>query len=95
MQRGEGGPPTALLARHTELGLEYAGGAAVTLAGREREEFWRAVESLASDRPALPMAKGTQAGWIRPEMVVRARYLKGAEKLRHATLCGLCALAHA
>jgi bifunctional non-homologous end joining protein LigD len=92
VNRGEGRPATALLAQRTVTGLEYAGGAAITLAGREREEFWRSVDRLAAEAPAIAMAKDAQAVWLRPELMVRSRYLKGSDKLRHATLCGLISM---
>jgi bifunctional non-homologous end joining protein LigD len=94
VQRGDGGPPTALLARREHGGLEYAGGAAVTLGGADRERFWRDVERLAADRPAINIGV-RDASWLRPQIAVRARYLKGSDKLRHATLCGLLAPADA
>ncbi len=86
VERSAGRPPTALLAREEDGELAYAGGAMVTLAEPYRDRFWRGVERLNS--PAPPVAGLTQsdAQWLRPEMRVRARYLKGSDKLRHATL---------
>ena len=89
VQRGDGGPATALLAREEAGALVYAGSAAVTLGGADRERFWRSVEQLAADVPAVPVARGTVASWLHSALHVRARYLKGSDKLRHATLCGL------
>jgi bifunctional non-homologous end joining protein LigD len=83
------GPPCALLARETEQGLEYAGSAFVTLAGAERDKFWRQMERLRAPQPAVPMSKLSKASWVRPELRVRAKYLKGSDKLRHASLLGL------
>jgi ATP-dependent DNA ligase len=40
-----GGPPFALLARESDVGLTYAGSAFVTLPQDEREAFWEAAES--------------------------------------------------
>jgi DNA ligase D-like protein (predicted ligase) len=77
--------PTALLARETEHGLEYAGSAMVTLAEPERSYFWHQVEGLRQERPVLPM-KNKAATWVRPTLRLRARYLKGEEMLRHATV---------
>jgi DNA ligase D-like protein (predicted ligase) len=81
--------PTALLARETQAGLEYAGSAMVTLADPDRETFWRMNEQLKVDRPALAMESRRETSWLRPEMRVRARYLKGEEMLRHATVKAL------
>ena len=86
VERGQDGPPTALLARETDEGLQYAGGAAVTLAGSDRERFWRTMEQLLSETPAVPLPKALKASWAQPVLKVRARYLKGSDKLRHATL---------
>lgn len=84
-----GKPPIALLAWETPGGLVYAGGAMVTLGGAARERFWEETERLATTRPALKIAKRRGASWLRPELRVRVRYLRGEEKLRHATLLGL------
>jgi DNA ligase D-like protein (predicted ligase) len=81
--------PTALLARETPEGLEYAGSAMVTLPERERDAFWTLNEQLKVDRPALPMEPRKETSWLRPEMRVRARFLKGEEMLRHATVKAL------
>jgi DNA ligase D-like protein (predicted ligase) len=66
------GPAMAILARETGDRLIPAGAAAITLAGDERERFWRALEEH----------QVTAAGPLK----VRARFLKGGDKLRHATL---------
>jgi ATP-dependent DNA ligase len=78
----------ALLARETEEGLEFAGGAFVTLSDQERERFWRAAERLSTDKPAVT-AELRGASWVRPDMWVTAKYLRCSGKLRHATLSGL------
>ena len=65
-----------MLARETTVGLEYAGGAAITLADPGRDQFWRRVVSLATtDWPGVSL--GRKAKRLRPELRVRARYLKG------------------
>jgi bifunctional non-homologous end joining protein LigD len=88
LERGQDGPPMALLARESGVGLEYAGGAAVTLGGGDRERFWRAVERLSTGEPIAGAPRKAPAQWLRPELRVRARYLKGSGKLRHATVAG-------
>jgi ATP-dependent DNA ligase len=80
VEPAKAGPAMAILARETGNVLKPAGAAAVTLAGAERERFWRAVENL-------PL-KGTP-NEPRHQLKVRARFLKGGDKLRHATLRGL------
>ena len=76
----------ALLAREVDGDLEYVGSAALTLAGADRERFWRNVDDLAVDRPALRLQGSPKARWIEPSVRVKARYLKGSDKLRHATV---------
>jgi DNA ligase D-like protein (predicted ligase) len=81
-----GRPPTALLAREEDGQLVYAGGAMVTLGACGRDDFWRAVERLSANAPPVPGLKASAGKWLTPKMRVRARYLKGSDKLRHATL---------
>lgn len=79
--------PVALLAREDEDGtLHYMGGAMITLRQKERDQFWEAVEALRVTKPPLDIAKRKDATWLRPEMRVRVRTLRGEEKLRHATI---------
>ena len=79
--------PVALLARETEdHRLEYAGAAMVTFAEEEREKFWRANERLKTERPALHMEPRPNTSWLKPEMRVMVRHLRGEEMLRHATV---------
>lgn len=73
-------------ARETETGLEYAGSAFVTLGSEDRDRFWTTVESRSRTKPAIAMPKGKKAAWVDPIMRVRAQYLKGSAKLRHASL---------
>jgi DNA ligase D-like protein (predicted ligase) len=81
-----GKPAFALLARQDEAGLEYAGSAFVTLAGGERDRFWTAIERHARPAPVIPMEKGKARRWADPVMRVRAQFLNGGGKLRHATI---------
>jgi DNA ligase D-like protein (predicted ligase) len=83
------GPAVALLARETSDGLAYAGGAFVTLANDERERFWRTMEQLVSNIPPVALPGQRSALWVRPELRVKAKFLKGEKMLRHATLCAL------
>lgn len=76
----------ALLARKVDGGLEYAGSALITLRDRERERFWKAIDRLGCDAPAVPMSKGYEATRCHPALRVTARHLKGSDKLRHASL---------
>ncbi len=79
--------PVALLARETDdRGLEYAGAAMVTFAESERERFWRAMEHLATSKASVPVKPPRESSWVRPEMRLRVRHLRGEETLRHATV---------
>ena len=79
--------PVALLARETEdHRLEYAGGAMVTFSEADRERFWRANERLKTEKPALHMEPRPETSWLKPEMRVTVRHLRGEETLRHATV---------
>jgi bifunctional non-homologous end joining protein LigD len=53
-----------------------------------RDEFWSRAEALKVDRPVLPeLRKGRRrASFVRPELRVLARHLRGDDMLRHATL---------
>ncbi len=84
-ETAQGAPPAALLAREADEGLSYAGSAMVTLSGAQRERFWRTVERTRTHRPAVPI-RHDRGQWVTPGMKVRARYLRGSDKLRHATL---------
>jgi bifunctional non-homologous end joining protein LigD len=88
-QPAQNGPACALLAREAPEGLSYAGSAFVTLSGTERELFWRQMERLRRSTPSLPISRTPSATWVEPRVRVRARFLKGSDKLRHATLVGL------
>jgi bifunctional non-homologous end joining protein LigD len=79
--------PVALLARETEdHRLEYAGAAMVTFTESEREKFWRTMERLATDKAPLHMKQPSESSWVRPEIRLRVRHLRGEETLRHATV---------
>jgi DNA ligase D-like protein (predicted ligase) len=80
------GPTTALLAHEQDGELAYVGGAMLTLPDPQRERFWQEVERLQRGSPAVRIQAKWQASWVEPEMRVRVRYLKGSDKLRHATV---------
>ena len=60
----------------------------LTVTNAERDAFWAKAERLEVEKPPFRMAK-SKAQWMRPEMRVRVRYLKGSDKLRHATVLRL------
>jgi DNA ligase D-like protein (predicted ligase) len=80
------GAPIALLAQEASDGLRFAGGAFITLRGRERACFGEKLARLAADRPPLPMLRRREASWVKPELVVGVRHLRGPGALRHATV---------
>jgi bifunctional non-homologous end joining protein LigD len=86
VERQPGQASFALLAREMEGGLVYAGSAFITLGSAEGERFWSRVGKLAGGKPAVKELANRKAQWLRPEMRVRARHLKGGDKLRHATV---------
>jgi bifunctional non-homologous end joining protein LigD len=86
--------PVALLAREDDGELTYAGGAMVTLPQPDRDRFWQALDPIRTPVPPIPMAARKETGWAKPEIRVRARYLRGEEMLRHATVTELTRLPH-
>ncbi len=84
-----GGPPFALLARETDAGLVYVGSAFVTLPKVERDRFWAATDSLTVTKPAVKEIRRAKVGFVKPVLKVKARHLRGAGMLRHASLAKL------
>jgi ATP-dependent DNA ligase len=80
------GSPIALLAEDAADGLHFAGGAFITLHGRTRERFRERLSRLATDRPPIPGLRRRPARWVKPELVVGVRHLRGPGALRHATV---------
>jgi DNA ligase D-like protein (predicted ligase) len=80
------GAPIALLAEDAVDGLRFAGGAFITLDGRQRERFGSKLARLAATRPPLPGLSARDAQWVKPELVVGVRHLRGPGALRHATV---------
>jgi ATP-dependent DNA ligase len=83
------GPACPRPARKGDQGLQYAGSAFVTLSGTQTDAFWRDMERLRCRAPAVPVPRPQRVSWVAPDVRVRARYLKGGEKLRHAPLVQL------
>lgn len=80
------GPTTALLARQTEAGLEYAGGAFLTVDERSRDRFWKTAERLVTPQPPMKTVKRKGATWLKPKMRARVKHLRGEEMVRHGTV---------
>ena len=76
----------ALLARQDEEGLRYAGGAFFALKGSHRDSLRDRVTRLSTDRSPIPALRKRGAQWVKPELVVGVRHLRGSGSLRHATV---------
>ena len=79
----------ALLARQDEEGLRYAGGAFFALKDAHRATLRDRVARLTTDRSLIPALRKRGARWIKPELVVGVRHLRGSGGLRHATVQSL------
>jgi ATP-dependent DNA ligase len=80
------GPPIALLARGELEALRYAGRAIVALPYEDRDAIWAAADFLAVNKPVVRHTGKQQAQWLKPGLIARVRFLRGEEKLRHATV---------
>ena len=80
------GAPVALLAREEESGLRYAGGAFFALRGPQREALSERLDRLTSSKSAIPALRRRGARWVKPELVVGVKHLRGSGGLRHATV---------
>lgn len=69
----------------------YVGSAFVTLPQPARDQFWTRAEALKVSTAVLPELRGgkRKASFVKPELRVRARHLRGEGMLRHAALTGL------
>jgi bifunctional non-homologous end joining protein LigD len=81
-----GGPPYALLAREEDGQLVYAGSAFVTLPTKVRDRFWKQAETLTVSHPVVRDIQRRKVSFLKPQMRVRARHLRGETMLRHASL---------
>lgn len=63
----------------------YMGGAFVSFKADKRQALWDRVQGKAGAPPPKGLAK-EKAEWLKPGLVGRVKFLKGEEKLRHASL---------
>ena len=63
----------------------YMGGAFVTFKADKRQALWDRVQDKVGAPPPKGLAK-EKAEWLKPGLVGRVKFLKGEEKLRHASL---------
>jgi hypothetical protein len=80
------GVPVALIARQGDEGLSYAGGAFFALKDAQRGALRHRLAGLTADRSPIPAHLKRDARWVKPELVVGVRHLRGAGALRHATV---------
>jgi len=75
----------ALLVRDAGDGLQLAGGAFITLRGRDRERSGNEIAHLASTRPVIAALKRRAVQWVKPELAGGVRHLRGPGALCDAT----------
>jgi ATP-dependent DNA ligase len=80
------GAPMALLARKSGEELQFAGGAFIALKDPQRGSLRARLDRLTIDRAPIPALRKRGARWLKPELVVGVRHLRGAGALRHATV---------
>jgi ATP-dependent DNA ligase len=76
----------ALLAYQSDEGLSYAGGAFVALKAAERGALHDRLARLTADRSPISALRKHDARWVKPELIVGVRHLRGDGTLRHATV---------
>ncbi|MDX8495147.1 ATP-dependent DNA ligase [Mesorhizobium sp. VK22B] len=81
VKRETGKPAMVLMADNGR----YMGGAFVTFKADKRQQLWDRVQGKAGAPPPEGLAK-EKAEWLKPGLVGRVKFLKGEEKLRHASL---------
>lgn len=82
VQRERGKPAMALMA---DRAGKYVGGAFVTLPQSIRKRLWDRVQAKSGAKAPKGLAT-EKAEWIKPGLVARVKFLKGEDKLRHATV---------
>jgi len=86
----DSGIPWALLAREQDGELEFAGPAILRPPSHVRTEWADKFAAMSIEKPALKgLRRANKARWLRPELRVRAQYLKAKGTLRHATVKAL------
>ncbi len=81
VQRGPGQPATVLMADQGR----YVGSAFVTFPRAIRERLWARVQEKAGGAAPAGL-KAEKAEWVKPGLRGRVKFLRGEEKLRHASL---------
>lgn len=79
-------PATLLVASEQDGVLTYVGRVMNTLGGKARDAMWTQLEARHVASPAIHGIKRKGVQWVRPEIRVKVRHLRGEETLRHATM---------
>lgn len=91
-ERKAGVAPSLLLADEVEGRLVYMGRAVPAVGKAARDTLWEALDFLKADAFAASIGAGNKgAVAVRPILRVKAKHLRGEEKLRHATVIELIA----
>lgn len=86
-ERKRGAAPSLLLAEETDANLRYVGRAIPAIPQAKRDELWQALEFLHAGSFATPIGAGNKTAVpVQPILKVKAKHLRGEEKLRHATV---------
>ncbi|MBB6414219.1 hypothetical protein [Mesorhizobium sangaii] len=68
---------------------KYAGPATIALTKQMRERLMERVRKGRQPEGLPEAITGPEVEWLKPAIKARVRYLRGENKLRHATLQGL------
>src|SRR5690606_25220484 len=82
VKKGDDGLPYALFAQ----GGERMGAAIVSLKAKERELFWRYVETAGRNQPTDRRWREKNTTWLPPGTTATVRFLRGSDRLRHASI---------
>ena len=86
----DSGIPWALLAREQNGELEFAGPAILRTPSNARAEWADKFDAMSIEKPALKgLRRASKARWRKPDIRLRAQYLKAKGTLRHATVKAL------
>jgi bifunctional non-homologous end joining protein LigD len=85
----DSGIPWALLAREHDGELEFAGAAILRPPSHAKAEWADKLAAMSIEKPALIGLRSGKARLLKPEIRVRAQYLKAKGTLRHATVNAL------
>lgn len=82
VKKGDDGLPYALFAQE---GVRM-GAAIVSLPNKQRDLFWRYVETAGTDQPSDWRWREKNTTWLPPGTTATVRFLRGSDRLRHASI---------